>query len=209
MCGASIGAFRGEHLPPVSLGGIVLIDGEPYGLTVHHMLDAPSEDGSDDEDAPREDKSDDGDAPSEDESDDAEEETNNPEIDLSANVDYSDRSIPSPYRQNQDIGNFRQSNPPSVPTDDKSEDEEANNTKIVRSTNIDDNKQSAPPYDLQIEGIGNSRQSGLPSLDASTPSNFELSDSNADESISDSILGEDALADAAGDIPGISPGEGE
>jgi hypothetical protein len=49
MCGASIGAYHGQHLPPVSLGGIILVDGKPYGLTVHHMLDAPSESGSDGE----------------------------------------------------------------------------------------------------------------------------------------------------------------
>lgn len=44
-CGASIGAFRdNEHLPPVSFGGAILVDGKPYGMTVHHMLDAPSDD---------------------------------------------------------------------------------------------------------------------------------------------------------------------
>ncbi|KAI9723256.1 MAG: hypothetical protein M1812_001138 [Candelaria pacifica] len=46
LCGASIGAFKDEqHLPPVSYGGVVLVDGEPYGMTVHHLLDTPSEDG--------------------------------------------------------------------------------------------------------------------------------------------------------------------
>jgi hypothetical protein len=44
ICGASIGAFNGEHLPPVSLGGIIMVDGQPFGLTVHHILDAPSDD---------------------------------------------------------------------------------------------------------------------------------------------------------------------
>jgi hypothetical protein len=45
LCGASIGAFQNEeHLPPVSYGGAVIVDGLPYGLTVHHMLEAPSED---------------------------------------------------------------------------------------------------------------------------------------------------------------------
>lgn len=49
LCGASIGAFRNEeHLPPVSYGGAVLVDGMPYGMTVHHMLETPS-DGEDDE----------------------------------------------------------------------------------------------------------------------------------------------------------------
>jgi hypothetical protein len=187
LCGASIGAYRGEHLPPVSLGGIILVDGEPYGLTVHHMLDAPSDDESDYEEV----------------------ETNQPEADLSADVDYKDHSIPSPYLQNHETDNFRQSNPPPVPTDDESEDGEANNSKIVRSTDIDDNEQSVPPYYLESEEIGNSLQSGPPSPDASTLSNFELSDSDIDESISDSIMGEDVPADAKGDIPGIPPGEGE
>lgn len=42
--GASIGAYVGErHLPPVSFGGMVVIDDRPYGLTVHHMLDDPSD----------------------------------------------------------------------------------------------------------------------------------------------------------------------
>ena len=43
--GASIGAYRDlEHLPPVSFGGAVTVGGEIYGMTVHHMLDSPSED---------------------------------------------------------------------------------------------------------------------------------------------------------------------
>lgn len=51
--GASIGAFRdNEHLPPVSFGGAILVDGKPYGMTVHHMLDAPSDD---EEETPTED----------------------------------------------------------------------------------------------------------------------------------------------------------
>ncbi|KAJ5663497.1 hypothetical protein N7507_004228 [Penicillium longicatenatum] len=56
LCGASIGAFQNEeHLPPVSYGGAVLVDGMPYGLTVHHMLEAPSDDEeseNNDEDVP-------------------------------------------------------------------------------------------------------------------------------------------------------------
>ncbi|KAI6589270.1 hypothetical protein MCOR06_005531 [Pyricularia oryzae] len=40
--GASIGAWIGDqHLPPASLGGIVIVDDKPYGMTVHHMLDDP------------------------------------------------------------------------------------------------------------------------------------------------------------------------
>jgi hypothetical protein len=44
LCGASIGAFVGKHLPPVSFGGIVDVDGELFGMTVHHLLDDPSDD---------------------------------------------------------------------------------------------------------------------------------------------------------------------
>ncbi|RCI14835.1 hypothetical protein L249_6703 [Ophiocordyceps polyrhachis-furcata BCC 54312] len=40
--GASIGAWIGyRHLPPVSFGGLVMVDGQPYGMTVHHMVDEP------------------------------------------------------------------------------------------------------------------------------------------------------------------------
>ncbi|KAF1951344.1 hypothetical protein CC80DRAFT_496162 [Byssothecium circinans] len=46
VCGASIGAFRGDHLPPVSYGGVVLVDDEPLGMSVHHLLDVPSDDES-------------------------------------------------------------------------------------------------------------------------------------------------------------------
>ena len=50
--GASIGAYVGEqHLPPVSFGGLITIDDKTYGMTVHHMLDDPS-DGEDDLEAP-------------------------------------------------------------------------------------------------------------------------------------------------------------
>lgn len=39
-CGASIGAYMdNHHLPPVSFGGTVLVNGEPYGMSVHHMLE--------------------------------------------------------------------------------------------------------------------------------------------------------------------------
>lgn len=48
VCGASIGAYKDEqHLPPVSFGGIVNIDGQSYGMSVHHMLEA---DASEEED---------------------------------------------------------------------------------------------------------------------------------------------------------------
>ncbi|KAL1897352.1 hypothetical protein Sste5346_004088 [Sporothrix stenoceras] len=40
--GASIGAWIGDrHLPPVSFGGLVIVDDKPFGMTVHHMLDDP------------------------------------------------------------------------------------------------------------------------------------------------------------------------
>ena len=43
--GASIGAWIGDrHLPPVSFGGLVSVDGKVYGMTVHHMLDDPERD---------------------------------------------------------------------------------------------------------------------------------------------------------------------
>jgi hypothetical protein len=48
--GASIGAFaEGQALLPVSFGGLIMVDDEPYGLTVHHMLDVPSDDEYDDD----------------------------------------------------------------------------------------------------------------------------------------------------------------
>ncbi|KAF2758853.1 hypothetical protein EJ05DRAFT_463504 [Pseudovirgaria hyperparasitica] len=51
LCGASIGAFVGnEHLPPVSFGGVVIVDNEPYGMTVHHLLDPQSDDDESDSD---------------------------------------------------------------------------------------------------------------------------------------------------------------
>ncbi|KAL9485374.1 hypothetical protein ACSS6W_004163 [Trichoderma asperelloides] len=43
--GASIGAWIGDrHLPPVSFGGLVIVDEKTYGMTVHHMLDDPERD---------------------------------------------------------------------------------------------------------------------------------------------------------------------
>lgn len=56
LCGASIGAFKNEqHLPPVTYGGAILVDGVPYGMTVHHMLECPSDDEEEEysEDPPR------------------------------------------------------------------------------------------------------------------------------------------------------------
>ena len=39
-CGASIGAYmNNQHLPPVSFGGTVLVAGEPFGMSVHHMIE--------------------------------------------------------------------------------------------------------------------------------------------------------------------------
>ncbi|KAJ9137042.1 HET-s/LopB domain-containing protein [Pleurostoma richardsiae] len=46
--GASIGAWKGNrHLPPVSFGGLILVDDKPFGMTVHHMLDDPDPDRDD------------------------------------------------------------------------------------------------------------------------------------------------------------------
>ncbi|RAH70462.1 uncharacterized protein BO66DRAFT_373526 [Aspergillus aculeatinus CBS 121060] len=51
LCGASIGAFMNEeHLPPVTYGGAIMVDGMPYGMTVHHMLESPSDQEEDDDD---------------------------------------------------------------------------------------------------------------------------------------------------------------
>lgn len=52
-CGASIGAYMdNQHLPPVSFGGTVLVDGKPYGMSVHHMLEDEGDLGLDDSIAP-------------------------------------------------------------------------------------------------------------------------------------------------------------
>jgi len=201
MCGASIGAYRREHLPPVSLGGIVLVDGEPYGLTVHHFLDSPSDDESDEES-----------------------ETGNLDINLSTNVDHNQYSMRNPSFQNQEIGSFRQSD--SSPTSTGVESEKAtDNPETVRSTDMDDNGSFVPDYDSQTEEIENSRQSRslsphspassveLPDdepFDGSVSSpNLGCPDTDVDVSIPDSIMGEDAPVCTFGDTPGISPGEGK
>ena len=39
-CGASIGAYMDDqHLPPVSLGGTILVNDQPFAISVHHMLE--------------------------------------------------------------------------------------------------------------------------------------------------------------------------
>ncbi|KAI5209486.1 hypothetical protein E4T39_00714 [Aureobasidium subglaciale] len=45
LCGASIGAYLPDygHLEPVSLGGIVKVDDKEYGMSVHHMLEPPTD----------------------------------------------------------------------------------------------------------------------------------------------------------------------
>lgn len=59
LCGASIGAYRDdEHLPPVSFGGIVLVDGIAYGMSVHHMLEAEEDEEEDAEGGAADDDSD-------------------------------------------------------------------------------------------------------------------------------------------------------
>jgi hypothetical protein len=53
--GASIGAWIGDrHLPPVSFGGLIVVDDKPYGMTVHHMLDDPEQMHKDVEKTPKE-----------------------------------------------------------------------------------------------------------------------------------------------------------
>ena len=48
LCGASIGAYLPDegHLLPVSFGGVILVDDKPFGMSVHHMLEPPSDDES-------------------------------------------------------------------------------------------------------------------------------------------------------------------
>lgn len=58
LCGASIGAYRERHLPPVSFGGIVMVDDVPYGMSVHHMVEAPSDSEADSETSSTSDDSD-------------------------------------------------------------------------------------------------------------------------------------------------------
>lgn len=59
LCGASIGAFRDdEHLPPVSFGGVVVVDGVSYGMSVHHMLEAEGNEDEEEADADADDASD-------------------------------------------------------------------------------------------------------------------------------------------------------
>ncbi|RAL64169.1 hypothetical protein DID88_002062 [Monilinia fructigena] len=42
--GASMGAYINDHhLPPVSFGGLITVDNKLYGMSVHHMLDDPSD----------------------------------------------------------------------------------------------------------------------------------------------------------------------
>lgn len=40
----------------MSFGGTILVDGDPFGLTVHHMLDIPSDDEEDDDQRPTQDQ---------------------------------------------------------------------------------------------------------------------------------------------------------
>ena len=51
-CGASISCFVEEqNLEPVTFGGIVLVDGEAHGMSVHHMLEDQDADSGYDDDA--------------------------------------------------------------------------------------------------------------------------------------------------------------
>ncbi len=48
--GASIGAYAEGHASPaVTFGGMVIVDGQPFGLTVHHMFDVPNDDDEEDD----------------------------------------------------------------------------------------------------------------------------------------------------------------
>ena len=45
LCGASIGAYLPDHghLEPVSFGGVIKVDDREYGMSVHHMLEPPTD----------------------------------------------------------------------------------------------------------------------------------------------------------------------
>ena len=60
-CGASIGCFVDEqHSEAVTFGGVVLVNGEPHGMSVHHMLEDPDsgDDTYDEEDSTSDEMSD-------------------------------------------------------------------------------------------------------------------------------------------------------
>jgi hypothetical protein len=59
MCGASIGAYKDEaHLPPVSFGGLINVDGRAFGMSVHHMLEAEDDEYEDCDDDDEDDEDD-------------------------------------------------------------------------------------------------------------------------------------------------------
>ncbi|KAF2795563.1 hypothetical protein K505DRAFT_360085 [Melanomma pulvis-pyrius CBS 109.77] len=178
LCGASIGAYRGEHLPPVSLGGIILVDGEPYGLTVHHILDVPSDDESDDQETRKTRQWKPPPVPTDDEN--QHEETSYPKVVRPTDVDDNEQSVPNHDLQMEETGDSRQSSLPPL--------------------------DSLAGWNLELsddEPLGLSDDE--PFVDFASDSEFSDSDV---ESISDSIRGEAALDHAVGDIPGIPPGEG-
>jgi hypothetical protein len=53
LCGASIGAYLPDHghLEPVSFGGIIKVDDKEYGMSVHHMLEPPTDEEEDSTDS--------------------------------------------------------------------------------------------------------------------------------------------------------------
>jgi hypothetical protein len=53
LCGASIGAYLPDHghLEPVSFGGIIKVDDKEYGMSVHHMLEPPTDEEEDSADS--------------------------------------------------------------------------------------------------------------------------------------------------------------
>jgi hypothetical protein len=60
MCGASIGAYKDEsHLPPVSFGGLVNVDGRAFGMSVHHMLECEEEEDDEEYDEDEDDEDED------------------------------------------------------------------------------------------------------------------------------------------------------
>jgi hypothetical protein len=106
--GASIGAWNGyEHLPPVSFGGLVVVNNKPYGMTVHHMLDDPDMVHGPSKEPLRSAKHDnDGAGEEEDGDEDESYESSGPDEDFacefSDDEDYSETELTSDYEEEDD-----------------------------------------------------------------------------------------------------------
>jgi hypothetical protein len=182
ICGASIGAYRGEHLPPVSLGGIILIDGEPYGLTVHHILDIPNNDESADENI-----------------DTGEIKGENPRDEKAMEATAQE------VRLNEVGADKTEATEKIVKEDDT---KKGSTTKESKSPRILPQPVDTPRpmWDLELSD-DSAAESDAPELDGAE-TEWEFSDSDEEEGKRDD---KDASGSnrEVGDLPGIHPGEGE